>query len=178
MTARRTLLGLTLLELLLAVALSGAVVLGTSFWVRDAHHRARSTGDFLREEAAVEALFAAIERDLFVSDASLRVDEGTARITVGADGGSLSLATRSPRDGVGAIVREYSLRSTSEELLALDRPADADSPRGEAPRARVVLGGVERFEARLDPAKGTTKSLAVEIETVAGRVHHRRWVTP
>lgn len=172
--------GLTLLEVLLAVALLTAATTGTSWLLRTATLRARTTSEVLHEQAALDALLAAIERDLMVGDAGASATPGSgaaARVAVAER--SLRIATRAAAGSPhrGAIVRELSFRPASGELVSAEEPVPRKSGSPAARPPRVVLGSVAAFSATID-ATGSAELLAVEIELGCGRRVRREWPLP
>jgi len=169
---RRTTSGLTLLEVLLAVALLASVVTGTSWFLRTAAQRALTTSAVLDERAAVTALFAAIERDLLFGDSEGQAVAGRpGKVATNANG--CLIATRSTTAPVGAVVREYTWRASTKEVLSAERPRRGASGSSDAAATpSVVLGSVTRFEASFDPK---ARSLSVVIELANGKPIARAW---
>jgi prepilin-type N-terminal cleavage/methylation domain-containing protein len=171
--------GMTLLEVLLAVALLTALTTGTSWLVRTASLRAQTSSRVVAQRAATEALFAAIARDVAIGDADTSATPSTGRGgRVAAAENVLRIATRAtPTSGrVGAIVREYSWHRASRELLAVDEPLIRGvGASATPPSARVVLGGVAAFDATIEPK---ARTLAVSIELDSGEHFHHQWPLP
>ena len=172
---KRSTSGLTLLEVLLAVALLASVVTGTSWFLRTATKRALTTSATIDERAAVAALFAAIERDLLIGDADGEVVVGRpGRVAANANG--CLIATRSTSTSVGAVVREYTWRASTQEVLSAERPRRGTSGSSEAVATpSVVLGSVTRFESSLDPKAHT---LSVIVELANRKSLTREWRLP
>lgn len=164
--------GLTLLELVLALALASSVVLGAGWWMRTATARATKTNALLRRESTTNALFNAIDRDLESGDLATDA-ERLPKVRV--RNGVLSLLTRSLSSDLGAVFREYELKPTTGELLETERPADPAGTRGAAPPARVVLGNVKSFEANVDEK---ARTLSVQLVAQDGTSNSRRWALP
>ncbi len=172
---RRAAAGLTLLEVLLAVALLATVVSGTSWFLLTAAKRAVTSAAVVDERVALAALFAAIDRDLIVGDTDANAVEGkSGRVAVSSDG--LWIATRSSTTHVGAVIREYTWRATTRELLSVERARLSATTESSVPTAaRVVLGGVVAFATELSPGK---ESLEVAVELASGAGMRREWSLP
>lgn len=174
--------GLTLLELLLAVALLGALTLGLSWFTRTATARARSTEAALQQERATEALFLAIGRDLQVGDADAVAVEG-GRSRVAAEGTVLKIATRSTVTDAGALVREYRFEPEQQVLRGRQLPPvepagsqrGADALRPSEGEAATLLGGVTAFRSEVDAKR---RLLKVDLELDGSRSYSREWVLP
>lgn len=164
--------GLTLIELVAAIALMGFVLVGSGWWIRTSMQRAADTTRTLRHEAALEALFAAIERDLAIGDL-IADSEKTPRISTKP--GALTIATRSRAPGVGAVLREYVLLPGSGKLTESEHAMDAEAIRGAAPTPRVVLGDVRSLEATVDEK---AREFQVAVTMLDGASMTRRWVLP
>src|SRR5262249_40562688 len=102
--AMRVTQGVTLLEVLLSVALIGAIVGGSGFWVREAAVRSKVVAEALRSESASEAFLRSIKCDLDLGDLALPSDK-IQKVRV-ADG-TLAIVTRSLTSDAGAIVHKY-----------------------------------------------------------------------
>lgn len=164
--------GLTLLELVLALALATSVVLGSGWWMRTAAERATKTNERLQRESATRALLDAIGRDLEGGDLSTD-PEHLPKVCVKS--GTLSILTRSTSSAAGAVIREYALRPATQELLATELPVEPADAHGAPPAVHVVLGGAKRFDAKLDLK---ARTLAVELTASDGTSKTRRWALP
>lgn len=173
---KRDAAGLTLLELLLAVALLGAIVTGTSWYLFTASRRSVEVAALVGERSGLRALFAAIDRDLVVGDADMSaVDGASGRVKVTAEG--LRIATRSAVSSAGAVLRDYTFERQTAAVRSVERALDEGaSARGGAPdQAETVLGGVVEFKPTIDP---TGRTLALEVRFASGRSAARQWRLP
>jgi hypothetical protein len=163
---------MTLLELVLAVTLLSSIVTAGGWWMRVATQRAAQTHALLERESATNALLEAIGRDLESGDLATDTEKlPKCRVSHGA----LTVLTRSVTSDLGAVLREYSLRPQSGDIVALERPVDVSVERGAAPIARVVLGHVKRFDAVID---AKSRTLAIELESTDGTLSTRGWMLP
>jgi hypothetical protein len=163
---------MTLLEVVLAVALLSSIVTAGGWWMRVATQRATQTNALLKRESATSVLLEAIGRDLESGDLTTDTEKlPKCRVSHGA----LTVLTRSLTSDVGAVLREYSRRPQSGDIVALERPVDASAERGAAPIAHVVLGHVKRFDATI---YAKSRTLAIELESMDGTLSTRRWTLP
>jgi prepilin-type N-terminal cleavage/methylation domain-containing protein len=164
--------GMTLLELVLAVALLSSIVTAGGWWMRVATQRATQTHAVLQRESATNSLLEAIGRDFESGDLATDAEKlPKCRVAHGA----LTVLTRSVTSDIGAVVREYSLRPQSGDVVSLERPVDDSVERGAAPSAHIVLGHVRRFDAAID---ARSRTLAIELESTDGTLSTRRWKLP
>lgn len=146
--------GVTLLELLLAIAILAATVGAAASLVSATGSALRSAEGRATSTAIVEGIVRLIERDLAVGDTDLaldRTEEATDRThsprvdTLGD--GTLRIRTRSAFGGKGGpVTHEYRFERSSGRLLLRFRSAEGGTEVGE----RVVAEGLAEFRARID----------------------------
>jgi type II secretory pathway component PulJ len=168
-TRRPTRIGMTLVETLVALAITSALATALFAWTATAARVAHASVERASREATVEAVLRGIQDDLLCrdSDAGTR---GVGRRPVSLDGGSLVIRTRagSP-ERRGPIVRRYRFDASGGTLdveetaigrsaavtrstlaRAVDRFDVALSEKGEELTVTIALGGgdpvVRRFQ--------------------------------
>lgn len=157
--------GLTLFELVAALALFGSVLGVCLSWIQFA---GRSTSAVVRPmqwHAAAEQVMRRIEEDLRVGDFD---PDDDARTLLKARVEDARLLVRT-RGAGGEVEHEFGL-STDGVLSRTERPAGARG-RGDDP-ARMLLSEVARFEAQAEPS---TQRLAVRIVSREGQAVAGEW---
>jgi prepilin-type N-terminal cleavage/methylation domain-containing protein len=149
--------GLTLIELLFALALLGSLSVAAVQWTALTARRQHDQSEYSAWHAAADNALDLIERDLLMGDLSPGDDQDRAILGswIIEDDGSLSVDTRI--QGIGAVRRTFEF--TDARLIAtLSKP-------GEEPDRSVLLGRVEGCRIRALPEKaGSPISLEVTIE--------------
>jgi type II secretory pathway pseudopilin PulG len=143
---------MTLLELVLAVALLSSIVTAGGWWMRVATQRAMQTHALLERQSASNALLEAIGRDLKSGDLATDAEKlPKCRVSHGA----LTVLTRSVTTDIGAVLREYSLRPLSGDVVALERPLDVSVERGAEKTTRGDGGLNSKSRAQLTSSEAS-----------------------
>ena len=169
--ARTHQMGLTLIELLLAIGLLSLLLVTTLAWTQTTTRIVAGVSKPLRFERCAGALRRAIAEDLRTGDFQRAASESepaedappplSQRVSV--SNSHFTILTRDRETGLGAVEREYRHRRDTAEILRIDRLPD-DGPEV---RRVVVLGDVARLRADLDD--GGDVLIVVVHSLVGGR---------
>jgi len=160
MVSRRR--GLTLVELLAALALLGVLMVGVSSWIGVVGRmtpRALETAQF---RTAAEACFRRIHEDLHIGDFPPEREHSDSRIET--DGSALRIQTRAEIDATP----EMHIYEAVEETARLVR-------RSGSGHERVLLGGLSEVTFEVDEDETV---LIVSLEAHSGERIERRFLLP
>ncbi len=161
--------GLTMVELLVALALLSAITLGVSSWVSATARASTTVAEPVRWASAAEAALERIHDDVMVGDFD-ESDESAENRRVQVDGDILRIRTRSSwiNDVSGVVIHEYVLDRISSELQLVQR---AD---GGKEHRHLLVEQVDSWSAQLDEE---TSVLVVTIVSANGVTRERRYRT-
>ena len=161
--------GLTMVELLVALALLSAIMLGVSSWVGAAARASTAVAEPVRWVSAAEAALQRIHDDVMVGDFD-ESNESPENRRVQVDDDTLSIHTRGgwSDDIVGAATHEYAFDRRSNELQVVQR-VHAGSE-----HQYLLVDQVGSWSAQLDEETGV---LAVTITSTDGVMRGRRYRT-
>src|SRR5437870_3306839 len=123
--------GMTLLEMLLALALLSAIIAASAAWMQIAAELAAPSGAFAaqRQMLAVDAAFDLIQQDLNVGDfqpqRDSRIPSKPPRVTVSGD--KLTIRTRVSESG--AVEHAYQRDISTNQLVLVQRATDSKQTR-------------------------------------------------
>lgn len=168
--------GMTILELLAALALLGALCSLLTSWLVTVSRLSADRGPRLEWRSAALRVLAAIEDDLTCGDLepAARNSESRPRVEV-IEPSRLRIRTRSTSaqapDSPGPAIHEYRFDRTAERLvLAITSPA-----RSMSARDRLLLGGVAEWRVEWDEEQ---RVLSVTIASRHGEALSRRFTWP
>ncbi len=172
MKRRREFRGLTMVELLVALALLSAIMLGVSSWVGATARASTSVAEPVRWTSAAEAALQRIHDDVVAGDFD-ESDEPPENRRVQVDGDILRIRTRSSWigdvvDSGGAVTHEYVLDRFSNEMQLVE-PDSAG-----AEHRYLLVDHVGSWSAQLDEETGV---LTVDITSTDGTLRGRRYRT-
>jgi len=168
--------GMTLVEVLLALTLLGALMLASVSWIQGAARLTTDVSDRARWEAAADRLLQSIQDDLLIGDFAIvakdprqggnepRKPEPRAKV----EGDKLRISTRRSLFPAGPLAREYEFRSAQRAIFSLD---GTGRPRPASEEGVLVLGEVARFECALDEEKN---QLTARVVSTSGVSRSRR----
>jgi prepilin-type N-terminal cleavage/methylation domain-containing protein len=158
--------GLTLLEVLLALALLASLVVGLSSWTTLAARFAAGTEHALQQESAAEALLRLVHDELMVGDFVGERDDERPRAAVDASDGALVVRSRA---GGGEVQRRFAFNETTSSITLHTEPPQ----QGE--REQVVLTDVADASWSIDQE---ARTLTVALTMSGGDVYKRRVALP
>lgn len=149
--------GLTLIEVLAALALLGLLAAALSSWLQVTSGFASKAATTLPWESAAERSMQCIERDLIVGDfADVKGTPKEPRCRVTDN--RLMVLTRDPQHG--PALHEYRFDSSTESLIQVSRPGQL--PTGPAITRRLI-GDVAGWTCDLD---AETQRLAISLRSI------------
>jgi prepilin-type N-terminal cleavage/methylation domain-containing protein len=161
--------GLTLIEVLAALALLGFLAVALSSWLQVTGAFVNAAAATVPWEAGAEQVMQRVQEDLLVGDfAQDRKDVKEPRFAV-VDG-TLTIRTRDPRRG--PLMHEYRFESSEGTL---DRITRAESPPSKDAETRLLVGEVAAWTCELDPE---TRLLTISLTSTTGRVICRSFACP
>lgn len=161
--------GMTLIETLVALAITSALATAVFAWTTTAARVARAASERASRETTVAAILRGIQDDLLCRDADSG-SRGVGRRPMTLDGGHLTIRTRagSP-DRRGPVTRRYRLDANDRTLSVEETVVDGGTTRATLARS------VDRFEVAL-ATKGDELVVTVAID--GGEPVTRRYVVP
>ncbi len=164
--------GLTMVELLVALALLSAIMLGVGSWVGATARASTSVAEPLRWTSAAEAALQRIHDDVMVGDFedSDQSDQSQEDERVAVDDDILRIRTRSSwiSDVSGVVIHEYAFDRRTNELQLVQRNNVGTEHR------YLLVDQVSLWSAQLDEETGV---LVVIIVSTDGVTRGRRYRT-